>query len=161
MMGLNRNDDDDFYLTKNLFGNDSLSNLKEMDKYPINKFGIFVPSFNSLRHPDAKYHSHPSYMFKISPNGMKKLKIEDEIIKIKSGKLYAISPFMKHHEISEEEFSRFYAVLIDKDYFENILSLYSIKPYMFKGDYFESSISLIYQIKEYIVEYESHGNKSR
>jgi AraC-like DNA-binding protein len=85
-----------------------------------------------------------------------KVKINNKILTSKIGKLYAISPSVIHHEIVDDSFSRYVAIMIDQDFFNSICLKYKIKDFQpFECKEFNSPPSLTMLIRDFIIETEN------
>lgn len=115
----------DFDSIKSLVG-DSLKeeDLKYVDCYVNSNLGLFIPTAGRCRYAARKNHSHPSYMI-VVVFSKEDIFVEPKI-EIKNKHFFATitSPDIQHNDISEN-FTRYYCIMIDKEYFEKQYRLYS------------------------------------
>lgn len=149
------NKDDNLLLTRKLVGDITAEQLQHVDLYPIPNFGIFIPSTGPCFYSITPDHYHPSYLFTFSPEGNMKIAVKDKITVTEPHKISAISPFIKHSEILETNFKRYYAICVAKIYFEEILSEYCITPMTFYGENYNINHNLTEYIKDFLIEYDN------
>lgn len=143
-------------MIKKLVGNINEDDLKHVDYSVSDNLGIFIPSTGYCKYAITPNHTHPTYMFNIFT------KEENIIIKTKidvpeNYYLAAVlSPEIKHQENVGDSFTRYYAIMIDKNYFEKVYYEYTNKqvPKLFWHQFCVNADILFY-IKQFINEYES------
>lgn len=139
-------------LIQKLVGNVKEEHLTHIDCYTGENFALFLPVTGQCGYAVKKNHTHPGYSFILCPNS---IKISGEIIKKKAGSemLVAMSPGFPHHEDTTEDFVRYFAVLVEKEYFESIYKMYSDTVPYYENSVFEVKTDLIPILKSYITEY--------
>jgi AraC family transcriptional regulator len=144
-----------------LVGNITGHDLEHVDCAVCTPFGVFVPSTGYCRYAVTENHTHPGYMFIIFVNG------EQHIVEpaVKVDKDYflacALSPLIPHTEKMEGGFNRYYAVVIEREWFEKIYRSYTGKlpPRLFWYQ-FEISEAVVFYLRQFINEYENDGFNS-
>lgn len=149
----------DFNTIKSLVG-DSLKEeeLKFVDCYVNDNLGMFVPTAGRCGYAARKNHTHPSYMIVIvfaNEEIFVKPKIE-----LKNKHFFATitSPDVIHNDISEE-FTRYYCIMIDKEYFEKQYRLYSDNLPRFEWHQFSLCSDILKTLNTFAFEY-SKGMKN-
>ena len=93
-------------------------NLKNVDCYVYDKFALFIQAAGFCEFAIKKNHTHPSYMIIIE------FGTDDFLIppRIELKKNYYLASILSPdipHEDKGTEFPNYYAIMIDKDYFES------------------------------------------
>ena len=141
---------------KKLVGNVSLENLRYVDYSLTEKFGIFVPSTGFCEYAIMPNHTHPAYMINIFVN-TENLIIKQSIDVPENYYLGSImSPDIKHQEEKGDTFKRYYAIMIDKDFFDKIYFSYSNKETpRFFWKQFIVNCDIMFYVKQCQYEYEN------
>ena len=127
---------EDLYKMQKLIGKITAEDLKQVDCSVGDVLGIFVPSTGFCKYAITPHHTHPSYMFNIFVVSEQQV-IEPQISVPDNHFLSCVlSPNVPHSENDSEGFSRYYAVMIEKDYLEKT-SERSFNMHSFKNDYSE------------------------
>lgn len=130
--------------------------LKFVDCYISDNTSLFLPVLGPCKYSISPDHSHPAYLFIYTYDDLCKIKIDNKILKSVKGKLYAISPGVIHHEIVDDSFSRYVAIMIEQIFFDTIYLKYRVKDFQtFICKEFESPPSLTYLIRDFIIETEN------
>jgi len=139
-----------------LIGNITEEDLKHVDCSVGDVLGIFVPSTGYCKYAVTPNHIHPSYMFNIFVVSGQQV-IEPQISIPDNHFLSCVlSPDVPHQEENNEKFNRYYAVMIDKVYFEKIYYSYTQKEIPeFVWHQFVVDIDIVFYIKQFIYEYEN------
>lgn len=133
-------------------------NLKHVDVYVSNNLSIFIPSTGFCEYAIKHNHTHPSYSFIIffSENqNMIDIKIQvPESYYLMS----AMSPEIGHEEKVSDNFNRYIAIFIDKDFFDEQYSIYdSNKPNDYFWHQFIIKKDILSFIKKFMNEYEENS----
>lgn len=137
---------------KSLVGDVTEAQLTHIDSYVWEDFALFLPITGQCGYAIKENHTHPGYSFILCPNSITISGLEIN----KSSKneiLIAMSPDFPHHEDSTDNFVRYFAIFIDKDYFETIYRLYRKDIPIYKNSIFEVTTDLIPILKSFITEY--------
>ena len=130
--------------------------LKFVDCYISKNVSLFLPVVGPCQYSILQDHSHPSYLFIYAYDDLCKVKINNKILTSKQGKLYAISPGVIHHEIVDDNFSRYVAIMFDQIFFDSICIKYQIKDFQpFECKEFTCPPSLTMLIRDFILETEN------
>ena len=139
-----------------LVGSISDEDLKHVDCSVSDRLGIFVPSTGFCKYAITLNHTHPSYMFNIF------VVSEQQVVKpqipVKDNHFLAcvLSPGIPHVENNNGKFSRYYAVMIEKDFLEKVYASYTQnKITEFIWHQFTVDIEIVFYIKQFIYEYEN------
>ena len=103
---------------RNLVGDITEENLRNVDCYVSEHIGIFIPSVGYCDYAITPRHTHPAYSFVIffSENQpLVKPKIE---LTENDYLMVAMSPDIPHEEKEEEVFTRYAAILISKEIYD-------------------------------------------
>lgn len=144
---------------KNLVGSSiTKDNLKHVDVYVSNNLSIFIPSTGFCEYAIKHNHTHPSYSFIIffsESQNMIDIKIQvPESYYLMS----AMSPEIGHEEKISDNFNRYIAVFIDKDFFDEQYTIYdSNKPNNYFWDQFIIKKDILSFIKKFMNEYEENS----
>lgn len=98
--------------------------LKYVDCYVHQTLGLFIPSMGACGYARREGHCHPSYMIVIvfPDTGDRRMEKKNQYPAV------VLSPDIPHSDLPEQ--TRYYCILIDKNYFERQYGLYtSQKPY--------------------------------
>lgn len=141
---------------RGLVGDITESNLKYVDYYCSENFGIFIPSVGFCEYAIMPQHTHPAYSFilffseeqSITPVKVKMLP-EHYLVS-------AMAPGVPHEEKEADNFTRYIAILISKELFETTYSNYSSKqPEQYCWNQFQVGHDIMIYLKEYMSEYDS------
>lgn len=139
-----------------LVGNITAGDLKHVDCAVCQEMGVFVPSTGFCQYAITKDHTHPGYMFNIFVSDRQN--IIKQQISVGENQFLAcgLSPGIPHCEKQEGDFNRYYAIMVDKDYFENIYrSCFAREVPKLIWEQFEADLDLLFYIKQFIAEYEN------
>lgn len=149
--------DSDFKIVQSLVGADiTKENLRCVDFYISEKLSIFIPSIGFCEYAIKPHHKHPSYSFIILFSDEQKLITPTILIPHNHYLVTCISPEIPHEEKISDEFNRYIALFIDKDFFDSILSIYSPKKTpKYLWDTFTIHKNIIFYINKFMSEYEN------
>ncbi len=147
---------DDFLYVQRLVGPISREQTALVECYPWHRSGIFILVAGHCGYAVTEDHIHPAYSFMIYAGGDSiSIRSDGELSEISGSKetLIAFSPDFPHHEEEQDDFSRYYALFIERELFETTWNEYSTSavPY-FTGDQFDLQIDFMPLIKSYIYE---------
>lgn len=139
-----------------LVGNITDDDLKQVDCSVGSVLGIFVPSTGFCKYAVTPDHTHPAYMFNIFVVSDQQV-VEPKIsVPVNHFLACVLSPNVPHFEKNNGEFNRYYAVMINKEYFENMYYLYTQSeiPEFFWYQ-FTVDKDIIFYVKQFLDEYEN------
>lgn len=138
---------------RKLVGNITEEQLRYVDSFVGKEIVIFTPAGGACLYALSPRHSHPSYMFILPFNNQTSLVIGKMTVTAQPGRLFALSPDIIHHELPSEYPPRYIAVLIDKDFFKEQLSIYPLnKDVVFHGEHCDVSPELLQLLKRFMIE---------
>jgi len=139
-----------------LVGDITEGNLKYVDYYVTENFGIFIPSVGFCEYAIRLQHTHPAYSFVLF------FSKEQNIIPVQIKVLTehylvtAMAPGVPHEEKETDNFTRYIAILISKEFYESIYLNYSPKsPEKYFWDQFLVEHDIMLDLKKFMSEYES------
>lgn len=139
-----------------LVGNTTEQDLKYVECYVSENMGIFIPSVGFCKYAITPSHTHPSYSFVIFH--AKEQSFFDCNIDIPEGHYlaYMIKPGVPHEEKESDNFTRYIALCIDKNYFGNIYQKYVPGTPQFDNHWIQFSIKheVMVYIKKFMTEYQ-------
>lgn len=142
-----------------LVGNITEENLKYVDSYISEKLSIFIPSVGFCEYAIQSNHTHPSYSFIIAFSE-ENLLIKPRI-KFKEGYHYALamSPNFSHEENTENGFTRYMAIFINKEFFEEIYKKYDKTINEYRWKQFLVPKEIMMYLKKFMAENEEKKNE--
>jgi len=144
--------DADFKKIKEFIGNVNESDLEHVDSFVGIKAAVFIPSTGNCLYSVQKKHVHPSYSFFICYCKSISFFDGERNVKAEPGVLYGVPPLYPHHEIAEDTFIRFFALMIERKYFEKEASFYSKTIDQTRQFSLEVPESFLPALKEYMAE---------
>lgn len=138
-----------------LVGGVSGDQLRFVDCFVSRRVGLFIPSVGPCFYAVTPDHAHPSYSFVLAFDDRSRIAAGGRILRPQPGTVLAIDPGAVHHEILDEEPSRYVAIFIDREFFEAQLGLYPglpKEPFAFRT--FPPGKDLPLLLKEFMNEYE-------
>ncbi len=144
--------DADFKKIKGFIGNVNESDLMNVDSFVGINAAVFIPSTGNCLYSVQSNHVHPSYSFFICYGKSISFFDGERNVKAIPGILYGVPPFFPHHEIAEDTFIRFFALMIERKYFDKEASFYSKTIDQTRQFSFEPPESFLPALKEYIAE---------
>lgn len=142
-------------MIQSLVGDVTEEQMINVDLYPTQKFGVFVPSVGFCYYSTTPNHTHPAYAVFITLTDECIVNVEGKTVIGKPGKMHVISPNVVHHEVAGEKFTRFFAVMIEKAYFEAEMKHYCDTVPVYTTDMFTIPKGLIGELREFIIEYKT------
>jgi len=139
-----------------LVGDISESNLKHVEYYVSDNFGIFIPSVGFCEYAIMPRHTHPAYSFVLffsEEQSVTPVKIE---VLPEHYLVTAMAPGMPHEEKESDTFTRYMAIFISQDFFEKIYSIYNSKPpARYYWEQFLVGHEILTDLKKFMSEYEN------
>lgn len=132
--------------------------LRYVDCAVTENLGIFMPVAGQCYYAISPEHTHPSYLFTITFDAYCRIKMNGVVHESIPSTMTMIPPGMPHQELPSETVSRYFAVMIDKAYFESRLAMYkrSVSPGSI-GKPIPVSDRLVSAVKEFLTEYEEEA----
>lgn len=145
----------DMQRIQKLVGDVTEADLQYVDCHVAEHMGIFIPSVGFCEYAIRPQHIHPAYSFILS------FAVEQSLVPVEidvpAGHylVIAISPEIPHEEERTDQFKRYVAIMIDKDFFETQFAIYCPEP---PAPFFWKQFSLqqefMFFVKQFISEYE-------
>lgn len=101
--------------------------LKNTDNFISDKIAIFMPVLGFCDYAITTMHSHPMYHFILPFNDEILFKVGSKEVLANPKMLLVISPNVLHKEVVVNNFTRYIAIFIDKQFFDEQLKKYSEK----------------------------------
>lgn len=142
-------------LIQSLVGDITPEQMRYVDSYTGKRAAIFVPAAGQCGYSTTKNHTHPAYSFILLTGDPLTVASKDGgDIFLDANTLVTMSPDFPHHEEKVETYVRYYAIMIEKDLFEEIYKIYTDKPIpVFENDAFGITIDLLPIIKSFMAEF--------
>lgn len=101
-----------------LVGNVTVEDLKNVDYYIGDRLSIFIPSVGYCQYAIKPNHTHPTYSFVLFFSKEQNFFVDP--IEISKGHYLAaiLSPEIPHQEEPGDQFTRYVAIFIEKDFYE-------------------------------------------
>lgn len=147
----------DFMDIKRIVGDVTENDLRYVECYVSKNIGIFIPSVGFCQYAITPAHTHPSYSF-ILFNSKEQSFFEDNIdLPDEHYLVAAIAPGVPHEEKPSDHFTRYVAILIEKDYFETVYRQYGKSNPDFNREWkqFAVGYEIMPYIKKFMSEYQS------
>lgn len=112
-----------------LVGDITEKQLECIDCFIGSNIGLFVPAVGQCMYAITKEHTHPAYSFVLTfDNNLQVGDTTQTNSTVDKGMLIGMSPDFKHHEEQSDDFSRYYAIMIDTPFYNATLKRYGIAP---------------------------------
>lgn len=148
--------DFDIKVIQKIVGDINYNHLKDVDSFISNDIALFIPLTGPCKYAITKDHTHPGYSFILTFDNNCKVVIDGKTIDSGPGKLLTFSPDVIHHEIRTDKFSRYIAVMIDRNFFENQVNDYSTEPLRkLRAEIFNPTAELKIYLKDFMIEYQN------
>lgn len=146
---------------QSLVGNITEDDLSCVDVYVNEILGIFIPSISFCKYAIKANHTHPSYSFIIFFSEKNSIIVPSINVPSNSYLCCALSPNIPHEESKSENFRRYIAIFINKNFFKDQLSFYTenINEKYFWHQ-FTINKNIINHIKNFMTEYEENYSNS-
>lgn len=143
-------------MIQNLVGDITESDLKYVDYYISEHFGIFIPSVGCCEYAIKLNHTHPSYSFVLSFSEDLSIFKPEIKLKPKHYSMAALSPNIPHEEKLNETFIRYIALFISKEFYEKEYLIYSNKkPNEYIWKQFLIDYDIMIYLKKFMSEYDN------
>lgn len=139
-----------------LVGNVTVENLKCVDCYVTEDFGMFIPSIGFCEYAITPQHSHPAYSFILSFSEEQSIKPVSVKVPRDNYLIMAMSPYIPHEEEKKESFTRYIAIFISKKFYKSCYNLYNNgmpEEYIWKQ--FAVNKDIMIYIKKFMSEFEN------
>ena len=153
--------DNDIGRIQKLVGGITLSNLKYVDYYVGRHLGIFIPSVGFCEYAIMPQHTHPAYSFILYFSEEQSFVPVEIPMQDEHYLCTALSPGVPHEEKESDDFTRYIAIMIAQDFFDDQYSQYSKHPpeqYIWKQFLVEQDI--MHYLKKFMTEYEERTSGS-
>lgn len=98
-----------------------------IDSFVGDKLALFVPAVGQCGYALTKEHTHPAYSFILTfDNNLSVGNAQKKVQNFNRGTLIGMSPDFKHHEEPSEDFPRYYAIMIETEFYNRVLKDYDI-----------------------------------
>lgn len=125
-----------------------------IDSFVGERLALFVPAVGQCGYALTKEHTHPAYSFVLTfDDNLSVAGATGSIRNINRGTLIGMSPDFKHHEEQQEDFPRYYAIMINTNFYNEILQDYGISAnpqYHFSMNQMKQE--LLPHLREFMVE---------
>jgi hypothetical protein len=143
----------EFAEIQQLIGPVEREQLIHVDCFVSKDVGMFMPVTGPCYYAVSPLHAHPSYMFTIAFNDGTVLKLGEDTLRSRQGKILALSPGIPHHEVFLNRLPRYLAIFINKEFFEEQLLQYPlIQNMIFRGKIYDYSPALMSKVREFMLE---------
>ena len=139
-----------------LVGDVTEDDLRHVDYYVSDNFGIFIPSVGFCQYAIRPRHVHPAYSFILFFSGEQSVVPVEIEIKPEHYLVTAMSPDVPHEENPADSFTRYIALLISGELYEAQYAAYSrIPPGQYNWDQFLVPHDIMFLLKKFMAEYEN------
>jgi len=141
---------------QDLVGNIKEENLKYVDCYVSKHLGVFIPSVGFCEYAIRPEHTHPSFSFVLFFS--EKQSIVPVTMEVLPNNYLGtvISPEVVHEEKETDDFTRYIAIFISSEFYENHYTKYSDKkPERYIWNQFITNQDIMINIKKFMSEYEN------
>ncbi len=136
--------------------------LRYVDCFVARNIALFMPVGGPCFYALSPEHTHPAYMFTLNFNEQVVVRLDKKNISSRPGKVFALSPGVRHQELPAESPPRYIGMFIDKKFFEKqYRSCSGRKPAVFRGVFFEAGEGLPHLLKRFMTEADSEIPGSR
>lgn len=128
---------------------------KNIDCFLHPVVSMFLPSKGQCKYAITPSHTHPAYSFVYYFDTVSEFVVEGKSISydFSDGKyVVALSPDIQHQEPKQDGFNCYIAIMIDKEFFQQILGQYSEELPIFRGDRFVPHSELLGLLKCFMLE---------
>ena len=127
--------------------------LNNIDSFISDKVAMFMPVLGFCDYAVTAMHSHPSYHFILTFSDEVLFKIGSKDVMVKPQKLIMIPPNVLHKETIGSRFTRYIAIYIEKQFFEEQMNQYSMnRTFDFDVDFILMPPDFLTTIKEFMIE---------
>lgn len=139
-----------------LVGDITEEDLRHVDYYVSDNFGIFIPSVGFCQYAIRPRHVHPAYSFVLFISGEHSVVPVEIEIKPEHYLVTAMSPEVPHEEDPADTFTRYIAIFISGELYETQYAAYSRKPPgQYNWDQFLVPHDIMFLLKKFMAEYDN------
>ena len=143
-------------IVEKLLGKERHEQIKNVDYFYGEKIMMIMPIWGYCDYAVTKMHIHPSYLFIITFNDQLHFKFSDQTIILDPYKIFVIPPNLMHKEVISDKFTRYIAIFIDKEFFEEQIGLYTTEiEYKSNWKFIEIPSNTMNLIKEFMLEFDN------
>lgn len=133
--------------------------LRYVDCYIGNEVGVFMPSAGPCFFAISPEHVHPAYMFILPFDEETRMVVDGSTMMTSPGKIAALSPGIRHHEVFSGTTPRYIAVFIDDSFFNAQLKEYKIdSDHRFVNECYPPSPQLLPLLRLFMTEADGMGH---
>lgn len=136
---------------------------RNIDSYLHPRVSLFMPSRGQCEYAVTPNHAHPAYAFIYYFQPVNDFVVEGKHISydMSEGKcLSAMSPYIQHQEIVEDNFQSYIAITIEAELFHDIMKQYSETIPIFRGEIFVPHPELLGLLRCFILEASGYTKKN-
>lgn len=149
-------DHNDIKKVQALVGNITEADLKHVDYFVSDNFGIFIPSVGFCQYAIRPQHVHSAYSFVLSFSEEQSIVPVEIEVKPEHYLVTSISPDVPHEEDPTDSFTRYIAVFISRELYETQYAAYSRKPPgQYNWDQFLVPHDIMFLLKKFMAECEN------
>ncbi len=138
---------------RKLVGNVTEEELRNVDSFVCPELAVFIPAVGPCYYSLSRDHTHPGYSFILTHDDRCRISVEGVERTTSSGRLCALSPGVPHHELAEEGFSRYAALMVAPEFFESQWVLYASGPLpRFAGEEHDAPGDIFPLLRRFMVE---------
>lgn len=139
-----------------LVGDITENNLRYVDCYANEHFGLFIPSVGFCEYAITPQHTHPAYSFVLFFTEEQCIIPVEVKVSQNHYLAVAMSPDIAHEEEEKDAFTRYIAIFISREFYEKIYSIYTdIVPTKYFWKQFLINQDIMIYIKKFMDEYEN------
>lgn len=139
-----------------LVGDITENNLKYVDCYVNENFGLFLPSVGFCKYAITPHHTHPAYSFVLFFSEEQCIIPVEVEVSQNHYLVVAMSPDIAHEEEEKDTFTRYIAIFISKEFYERLYSIYTdTEPPQYFWKQFLINQDIMIYIKKFMSEYEN------
>lgn len=151
--------DKDFFRVRQLVGEVTERQLRNVDCYVSENLGIFVPSVGFCEYAITPSHTHPSYSFTIFPTLAQTYMTIEIDVPANHYAAAAMAPRVPHEEPVHDTFVRYIAVCISETFYLEQYAFYDKKAPVIHGmQQFSVKDEVMTYIRAFMNEYENRKN---
>lgn len=127
------------------------------------KVSLFIPASGQCKYATTPRHTHPAYAFIYYFQAVRDLIVEEKShsYDLRDGKcMVAISPDIQHQETETQDFQSYIAIMIKKEFFQEVFKKYECSLPIFKGEIYVPNPELLALLRCFMVELEEKRNKN-
>lgn len=148
-------DKEDMKMIQRLVGEITYTNLKYVDCYISEHFGIFIPSVGFCEFAIKQNHTHPAYSFVLSFSAEQSIVKPEIELKPDHYLMAALSPQVAHEEEQKDVFTRYIALMISKELYEKEYTTYSNNnPDLYVWNQYLVHNDIMLYLKKFMLEYD-------